>query len=413
MRTIWLVNPYGPIEGESWREYSFNQFGKFLSSKGYKVIWWTSSFSHHFKSQRTSDWKDIQVNDNYTIRLVPTINYKKNFGFGRLIKDWIFSINASRRFRIENNPDVIIAAENPMNLGYPAFWFAKKNAIPIIYDQMDIWPEFFVRLIRKPWSVMVNLLLFPVYRMRTKIYGHLSGAIALGKNYLNFMQEINPALSKKPKALIYNGIDVECFRNNLLNPIRNEKLNVPKNDEIWCIFAGTLGPSYDILTILKCAEICDNQGLRFRFIIAGSGPFSEEVKNFESQHTNLVFLGKLLPEDLIPIYGKCDIGFATYSEGSNVDMPDKLYDYTAGKLAIINSLKGEISDYISQYSIGVNYLAGSVTSMLDALFQFRNIEFLESCKNNSEKIAFLFDKNLQNDKLYSLIEQVLHNEGKL
>ncbi len=30
-KTIWLVNFYGPLEGENWREYSFNQFGKCLS----------------------------------------------------------------------------------------------------------------------------------------------------------------------------------------------------------------------------------------------------------------------------------------------------------------------------------------------------------------------------------------------
>ena len=65
MRTIWLVNPYGPIEGENWREYSFNQFGKFLSDNGYKVIWWTANFSHHFKKYRSNGWKDIEVNENF------------------------------------------------------------------------------------------------------------------------------------------------------------------------------------------------------------------------------------------------------------------------------------------------------------------------------------------------------------
>lgn len=412
MKTVWLVNPYGPIEGESWREYSFNQFGKFLSEKGYEVIWWTSSFSHHFKVQRSAGWKDINVSDYYTIRLVPTTKYLKNFGLKRLIKDYIFSINAYRRFKLEKAPDIIIAAENPMALGFPAFGFAKKRAIPIVYDQMDIWPEFFVKVLKKPWRGFVNLLLFPVYKMREKIFSQLSGSMALGNNYLQFMQEINPALSTKPKALIYNGIDVERFRSNLLNPITQEKINIAKNDEIWCVFAGTLGPSYDILTVLQCAEVCENQGLGFRFIIAGSGPLSEQVKIFESKHNNLVFLGKLLPDDLIPVYGMCDIGLATYSTGSNVDMPDKLYDYTAAKLAIINSLEGEISTYISQYSIGINYLAGSYASMLEALIQFRNNEFLESCKSNSADIALLFDKNVQNEKLKDLIEQILNDQGE-
>ena len=79
MKTIWLVNPYGPIEGENWREYSFNQFGKYLSINGFRVVWWTANFSHHFKEFRSSSWEDINVNDNFTIRLVPTNSFKKVF----------------------------------------------------------------------------------------------------------------------------------------------------------------------------------------------------------------------------------------------------------------------------------------------------------------------------------------------
>ena len=137
MKTIWLVNPYGPIEGENWREYSFNQFGKFLSAQGYKVIWWTASFSHHFKKQRSQGWKDVAVNDNFIIRLVPTTSYTKNFGIGRMYKDFVFGINASKGFKDESKPDLIIAAENPITMGNPSYKYAKKNKIPMIYDQMD------------------------------------------------------------------------------------------------------------------------------------------------------------------------------------------------------------------------------------------------------------------------------------
>ena len=93
MKTIWLVNPYGPIEGENWREYSFNQFGKYLSQKGFKVIWWTANFSHHFKKYRSESWNDVKVNDNFVIRLVPTNSYKKNISVGRFRKDYVFGKN--------------------------------------------------------------------------------------------------------------------------------------------------------------------------------------------------------------------------------------------------------------------------------------------------------------------------------
>lgn len=415
MKTIWLINPYGPIEGEKWREYSFNQFGKYLSQQGFNVIWWTASFSHHFKKQRSYGWKDIEVNNNFIIRLVPTTTYTKNFGLGRLWKDIIFSIRSLKRFKNESFPDIIIANENPICMGKPAFYYANKNNIPIIYDQMDIWPEFFVGVLKFPLNKIAHVLLKPIYSKRKKIYEELNGSIALGKHYLEFMQKISPNLKYKPHVLIYNGIDVKKFRSQLHNNICHSKLQINKSDnEIWCIFAGTLGPSYDITTIINAAKKCDEQDLKiFKFIIAGSGPLEDIVIEAEENLDNLVYVGKLLPEELIPIYGKCDVGLSTYSKGSNVDMCDKFYDYTAAGLAIINSLKGEIFEHIEKKELGYNYSAGNIKEFMDALLNFTDYNTLKKIKENSINVANIFDKNVQNQKLLSVIEEILNMEKEV
>ncbi len=409
MKTIWLVNPYGPIEGENWREYSFNQFGKYLSQNGYRVIWWTANFSHHFKKYRSKSWKDIKVNKNFIIRLVPTNSYKKNISLGRFRKDYLFGKNALRGFRKSKKPDLIIAYENPMCMGKPAFEFAYKKRIPLIYDQMDIWPEFLVKVIPKPLSYVVNLLLEPVYLKRKKIYNCLDGSIALGKHYLEFMFHINPSLQDKPNALVYNGIDVDSFRSHLNDLVTCDKIPTNKDkNEIWCIFAGTLGPSYDIQSIIECAKRFEKDGIKeFKFIIAGSGPLEEVVINAEKELNNVIYVGKLLPEQLIPIYGKCDIGLQTYSAGSNVDMCDKFYDYTAAGLAVVNSLTGEVSEHIIESKLGENYLAGDYDEFQNAILKFKDKDYLSSAKEKSLQIGSEFDMKNQNEKLLAVISKII------
>lgn len=414
-KTIWLVSPYGPIEGENWREYRFNQFGKYLSNNGFSVIWWTSSFSHHFKKYRSDGWKDIKVNENYIIRLVPTSSYKKNFGIGRVLKDFTFSHNFLKRAKKENVPDIILGDDNPLLLGYPSYKYSKDRNVPLIYDQMDIWPEFIVKVLNPPLNHIANIMFKPVYSKRAKIYGNLDGGISLGKHYLEFMLSVNSKLQNKPHALIYNGIDVAEFRSHLTEEIKETKLlklNKNKGD-IWCIFAGTLGPSYDIKGIVGCAEEFQKLGFKeFKFIIAGSGPYEEYVIEHEKKLNNLVYVGKLLPQDLIPIYGICDVGLATYSSGSNVDMCDKFYDYTAAGLAVINSLTGEISEHIRDSELGFNYEANNVDSLKKALSKFRNESTLKKAKFNSWLAGDRFDMNVQNAKLLDVIDDCLqkHNE---
>ena len=409
MKKVWLVNPYGPIEGENWRSYSFNQFGKYLSEHGYKVIWWTANYAHHFKNYRSKGWKDINVNDNFIIRLVPTSSYKNNFSLGRLKKDIIFARNAYKKFKKSEYPDVIISADNPLTMDYPSFKFAKENKTPIIYDQMDLWPEFIENVAGGFVGGLLHKVLYPVYRQRRKNYRQLDGIIALGKNYLEEAKNIEKSLEKKPQALIYNGINVGKFRENLLKDINID--NFPKEkkkDEVWCIFAGTLGPSYDIETIIKCAKRFSYEGIdNIKFIIAGSGPLEELVVKASNELTNLSFIGKLLPENLIPVYGKCDIGFATYTANSNVDMPDKFYDYTAAGLAVLNSLKGEISYYVENYNIGSNYDAGNTDSFYDAIKRISDKGILNLLKRNSNELAMNFDENVQNNKLLNIINEII------
>lgn len=407
MKTIWFVNPYGLIEGENWRDYSFNQFGKFLSTKGYKVIWWTANYSHHFKEYRSKGWHDIAVNENFVIRLVPTNSYKSNFSFKRLKKDFIFARNCYKRFKSEENPDLLITADNPMSFSYPSFKYCKENKVPIIYDQMDLWPEFFVK--NSPWVLrgLMNFLLLPVYINRRKNYNSLTGVMALGKNYLEKAIEIGPKLKDRPSELVYNGIDISDFQSSMEQQLPDELSYLTKgNGEIWCVFAGTLGPSYDVLTIIECAKLFNNSNKNIKFIIAGGGPFAHEVEEAVNVLDNLIYLGKLKPDVLIPIYSKCDIGLSTYKKSSNVDMPDKFYDYSAAGLAIINSLMGEVKDYIDEYKLGKNYEAGNPISLKEQIEFVCESGNLLKFKANSKETSKLFDKDVQNDKLLSLIKRI-------
>ena len=55
---IYLSNPYGTIPGENWREYRFFLLATSLAEKGHDVVWFTSTFSHHFKIQRSdTSWE--------------------------------------------------------------------------------------------------------------------------------------------------------------------------------------------------------------------------------------------------------------------------------------------------------------------------------------------------------------------
>lgn len=404
---IWLINPSGPIPTEKWREYRFTIIANAMVEEGHEVIWWTSNFSHHFKKYRSQTWQDVAISSGFTIRLVPTNSYKKNISFGRILKDVLFGLRTYNKGKREPKPDLIIFAENPLCFGFAGAKLANYHQVPAINDQMDLWPELFENVFPKSVKKVAHYLLKPVYANRKSIYSKLSAFISLAQPYLDIPAKHVPEIAKKPHAVIYNGIDVKAARAMQSN--NRVELPIKINGEVWAIFAGSLGPSYDIPAIIEVAERFERNNTGVRIFIVGDGPYKSMIEGYleKSGSKYLHYLGFMEPESLAGVYSMCDIGLASYTQKSNVEMPDKFYDFTAAGLAIINSLRGEVSNWISKLKLGYNYVGGDADDLYEKIkLLVDDSTLLSETKKQSYDAAMLFDKNVQIVKLKEIVGQL-------
>lgn len=235
-----------------------------------------------------------------------------------------------------------------------------------------------------------------------KFYNNVSGVSGLARGQLEIAKSrINN--KNVPSCLVYNSICVEKFREQMTAECN---ISLPNKNEgwIWCVYAGSLGPSYDIPTIIDCANKSKSNRKKVLFIIAGSGEYASVCK--QNKNDQDVFLEYLDKRDLVPIYSKCDIGLCTYADFSTVDMPDKFYDYTAAGLAIVNSLHGEIEEHVRSSRLGVQYRSGDADDLYEKICLFEDESLLNYCKKNSWKIADEFDFEKQLDLLEGFINRI-------
>jgi len=405
---IWLINPYGPIPGENWRDYRFTMLGEALSKAGHETIWWTSSFSHHFKTFRSKNWEDRKINDLFSLRLVPTPGYKKNIGLGRIIRDAVFAWRTYRKGRRMAAPDLIFYGDSPLCFGYAGQKLGAFHRVPVVFDQMDLWPELFEPAFPGFLRPLAHHLLAPIYWSRRSVYAKLSGVVALAKAYLEVPLREAPELNGRPHGVFYNGIDVIGFRALMQAPVLAGNSWPSKGEgDVWAIFAGSLGPSYDIQAILQSAEQLKTAVPQLKVLIAGDGPQRPDVEMAAAKTgSNVHYLGKLTPNDLCKIYNNCDIGLNAYSKISNVEMSDKFYDYTAAGLAIINSLQGEVGIHVSNYNLGLQYEGGNVASLSHALSTLATqTQQRLSMAQNSHDVAIKFDRYVQYNALVDFLKQ--------
>lgn len=405
---IILINPYGPLPNEGWRKYRNILLGEVLAKEHHEIVWYTSKFSHHFKKNREEEY-DTGF-DNFKVELIGSKNYRNNISLNRLLFEITFCINLFYRLKKVKHVDLIIAADPSQFVGLLAGILAKKYKSKLILDLMDEWPELFEKVLSGRKKILIRPVVNFFKFLRKNNYQKADGVLALGKNYLNLANSISR--EGTPNELVYNGVDVlkmNSWSEDSSYDLEEVNGNL-SNRNIKCVYAGSLGmqgDNYDVEALLRASVFFKDKNVDF--YIAGSGEgknylLDEIVKN---DLKNVFILGNLSAQKLARLYKFCDIGLALYGRGSNVDMPDKFYDYSSCGLAIIASLTGELKDVIVENNLGFYYEAGNYNDLIDKLSRLiESTDLLGSCKENSKSIGLTYSVEKQFKKLLLLIEKL-------
>jgi len=409
---IWLVNPYGAIPGEGWREYRFTMLAKALVEHGHNVIWWTANYSHNFKRFRSRGWADIPVSQGFLIRLVPTVDYVKNVSLARIWFEVVFAYRMYKRAKKEQFPDMIIAGEPPQSVSYAAVKLAQYFSTQLVLDVGDIWPELFVLAIPRFFRPVSYLLFSPFYGLRRYNLRNANAVVAVCNTYLKLVQKEAPFLSQERAETVFWGVDVADLRreSSTIEAPAEVRWKHKLPGEVWAIYAGTLGNNYDILTLLQVVALLQQRRSTVKIIIAGAGPLQSHIADYIKTNgsANIEYLGKLETSDLGDLYRICDIGLCPYAEGSTVAMPIKVFDYLAVGLPIISSLHGDLESLLSDRQVGIQYESGNPSSLADALeILATNEDRRKLMARNSYNTAMEFDQKIQYQKFVALVERVV------
>lgn len=336
---VWLINPYGPIPGEGWRDYRFTNAARAFAARGHDVTWWTAAFDHHAKRFRARDW-ERRDGGGFSIELVPTPGYARNISMRRLWFERIFARRVLARGRTLPRPDVIIAADPPQFCGAAGRKLAKVHKAPLVIDCLDLWPELFVNAASRALQPAMRLAVVPLHAMRRRNVRAAALVIAVAEKY----RETLVADGASNAITIPVGVDVQALRSPRL-----------PHERLTLVYAGSLGEHYDVATVFEAVRDLD-----IDVMIAGRGPAEAHLRRLAP--ANIQFLGVLAPDELKRLYASADVGLAPYTAGSTVALPLKVFDYFAAGLPVITSL-----DAVGANGAVEHYVAGDASSLRAAI----------------------------------------------
>ena len=403
MKKIAVISMGVKLNGE--KGYSrFRYIGDFLSDAGYQVDLITTTFQHWEKAQR-----DVEAirNEEYKFRLkfIYEPGYKKNIDLRRIASHRIAAKNLKKLLEKEGDYDLIYCEIPPNDVALAAAQYAHDKGIPFVPDVNDLWPEAMRMVVDIP--VVSDILFYPLKRDAEKVYSLVSGIIGTSDEYRD-----RPLKNQKldvPRKTVYVGNEIAEFDKGVS---RYGPEILKKEGEFWVTYAGTIGTSYDIRTmVLAGKELMDRKLDNIKIKILGNGPLKEELEKLAQDQgcRNVEFLGYVSYPEMAAWLAKSDILVNSFVKKAPQSIVTKIGDYlAAGKPMINTCMSPEFRMKVEKDGFGINILPEDPRILADAVTDlYKDPEGRNRMGKRAREIAMeQFDRPQSYKKITELIEEL-------
>lgn len=396
-------------------EKGYTRFGylaEFLTKAGYQVDLITTTFQHWEKAQRdlAKIQKDIDAGEYpFGLRFIYEPGYKKNVDLARVKSHKIAAKNLKKM--LENKPedgkdyDLLYAEIPPNDVARVIAEYGVANNIPFVADVNDLWPEAMRMVLDLP--IISSALFYPLQRDAEKVYSMVSGVVGTSDEYRD-----RPFKNQKrdvPRITVYVGNEIKEFDQGAKD---NWNQAIKQEEEFWVSYAGTIGTSYDIRTmVLAGEELKKREYPNIKIKILGGGPMKEELEELAKSRKieNVEFVGYAPYGKMAAYLKKSDILVNSFVKKAPQSIVTKIGDYlAAGKVMINTCMSPEFRAKVDNDGFGINIMPEDVTILADAIEDLYKDEKkrLAMGRKAREIAEEQFDRPKSYQKITELIERL-------
>ena len=375
MKKIAIITMGVKLKGE--KGYTrFGYLAEFLTKAGFQVDLITTTFQHWEKAQR--DLKKIQADIDageypFGLRFIYEPGYKKNVDLARIRSHKIAAQNLKKM--LEDKPedgkdyDLLYAEIPPNDVARVAAEYGVAHNIPFVSDVNDLWPEAMRMVLDIP--VVSSVLFYPLQRDAEKVYSMVSGVVGTSDEYRD--RPFKNQNRNVPKVTVYVGNEIKVFDEGA----EENKASVAKPEgEFWVSYAGTIGTSYDIRTMVLAGEELIRRGHPdIKIKILGGGPMKDELEKLakDNKIKNVEFVGYAPYDKMAAYLAESDVLVNSFVKKAPQSIVTKIGDYLAAGKAMINTcMSPEFRNKVEADGFGINIMPEDVEILAGAIEDLYN-----------------------------------------
>ena len=291
-----------------------------------------------YEGYKNGSHKDEVIN-GVNVHRVFTIG-RKSGALYRFINYYTYSIFSTLYAAgLKKEYDVVFVYQlSPVLMAKAALKYKKKFGKRVVLYCLDLWPESLTL-----GGIKKGGLIYSYYkRLSKRIYAAADKIAVSSRMFEGYLKEMLSVSPKRVQYLPQYAEDVFCASHK------------SAEGALSVTFAGNIGTTQSIETILYAAKKLSGKSVQFNFYGDGSG-FNKMVELARSlQLENVTFHGRVSVEALPEKYAESDALIVTLSDNAVLSMsfPGKIQSYMAAGKPIVAALNGEAARIITEAQCG-------------------------------------------------------------
>ncbi len=338
---------------------------EFFTLNGFETELVTADFQHWEKRPRSAQQqREAQEASACRLTFLHEGPYTKNIDPKRIFSYRTLAKNV-KRYLEQNEYDLVYALIPDNRLCAVAGRYAKDRGLPFIVDVEDLWPEAMRMVLDVP---VVSDVLFSYFTVNAKRAYRLADAVVGSSNEYRD-EPLKYGVHIPLSRTVYVGTDLARFDTGAAKhahkPLKGE-------GEFWMTYAGTLGTSYDIETMINAADILYKRGYtNIKTVLLGAGPEQARLEALAAQTpADVRFTGYLPYEEMAAWLKAGDVTVNSLVAKASQSIVSKIGDYlAAGKPMINTGLNREFKEKVAADGFGVNVPPADAAALADAVEQ--------------------------------------------
>jgi len=290
-------------------------------------------------------WNGVDVTRTW---LLPLPNRR---GWERALNYSSFALSAAATGAFLPKADVVIGTSPQLLVGLSAWWIARRQGVPFIFEVRDLWPESLAAVgAGDPQSVLHRTLM----RVAAFLYKNSDHIVVVTRAFKSYLAE-HWAVPPNKISVVENGVDTNLFSPQAADAGIHSELQA--EGRFVVSYIGTMGMAHGLETLLEAARRLQFRFPHVLFLLLGEGAEKQRLVSLARFQglTNVRFVDQQSRER-IPAYicaSNACLVMLKKTDLFKTVLPTKLLEFMSCARPVILAVDGEARRIMDEAGAGI------------------------------------------------------------